>query len=68
MQPDGTLSPGQARAARMLGPLDGKRVPGGCEYCDAYQEVAAVEAGAWSITVRHDDDCPFLAEIEGRRR
>lgn len=66
MQPERHLSAQQARVARVLGPLDGERVPGGCEDCDAYQEVTAVNPGVWSITVHHDDDCPFLAAYEGR--
>lgn len=56
----------QAALARLLRPLDGERIPGGCACCEAYQEVEPLVAGVWSITVRHDDDCPFLAKIEAR--
>ena len=42
----------------ILGPLDGAHIPGGCDHCDAYQTVAPVEAGVWTITVHHDDWCP----------
>jgi len=59
------LSKSQASVARQLGPLDGARIPGGCDHCDAYQAVRAVEAGIWSIGVYHDDGCPILARIEG---
>ena len=44
----------------LLGPLDGARIPGGCEHCNAYQTVRAVSAGVWNITVHHDDWCPVL--------
>ena len=60
------LSPSQAMVARTLGPLEGARVPGGCDYCDACQVVEPVSAGVWSIGVHHDDDCPFLRSLEAR--
>lgn len=62
------LSESQARIARQLGPLDGKRIPGGCDTCDAYQTIDAVEAGVWKISVHHDEWCPTLAAIERRHR
>lgn len=55
-----------ASLARQLGPLDGAEIPGGCECCEAYQTVTPIQRGIWSITVHHDDDCPFLARVEGR--
>jgi hypothetical protein len=51
----------------MLAPLAGKRIAGGCDSCDAYQTVRAVEPGLWTVTVHHDDWCPLLAAIEARR-
>jgi hypothetical protein len=60
------LSPAQAAVARELGPLDGAEIAGGCDHCDAVQTVEPAAAGVWSITVRHDDDCPFLAEYRKR--
>lgn len=45
----------------LLGPLDGARVPGGCDHCDAYQVPAPVSDGVWRISVYHDPDCPVLA-------
>ncbi len=63
----GTLSPVQAQLARVLGPLDGAKIRGGCDHCDAYQVVRPIEAGWWDIGVYHDDDCPFLARIERGR-
>lgn len=54
------LSPSQTRVTEALGPLDGAKIPGGCEQCDAYQTCEPAEAGVWIITVHHDDWCPFL--------
>lgn len=62
------LSESQARIARRLGPLDGERIPGGCETCDAYQTVALATPGVWMTNVHHDDWCPTLAAIERPRR
>lgn len=45
--------------ARILGPLDGARIYGGCAHCDAYQTVHPASAGVWKITVHHDDWCPW---------
>lgn len=60
------LSPIQDDLARTFGPLDGARIPGGCEHCDAYQTVHPAHAGTWLIGVHHDDWCPQLARIEAR--
>ena len=49
----------------ILGPLDGARIPGGCDECDAYQTVSVVEAGVWSCTVHHDEGCPCPAARGG---
>jgi len=61
------LSESQARIAHRLGPLDGERIPGGCETCDAYQTVEPFAAGIWRLIVHHDPGCPTLAELERRR-
>jgi hypothetical protein len=58
MPPD--LSKVQAEAVRAFGPLDGKRIPGGCEKCNAFQVVEPAAAGVWMLNVYHDDACPFL--------
>ena len=50
--------PFRRRLANMLGALDGARIPGGCDHCDAYQTVQPIVAGVWQITVHHDDHCP----------
>lgn len=52
----------------VLGPLDGARLPGGCEHCDAYQTVEnGGHAGLWILNVHHDQGCPFLARVEALR-
>ena len=60
------LSAGQAEGLRQLGPLEGQRIEGGCDHCDAFQTVAPVGPGVWRISVYHAPDCRFLAEHEGR--
>lgn len=63
------LSPAQHRFAEMFAPLDGARLPGGCDSCDAEQSIAtAGTPGVWKLTILHDDDCPVLARHERGRR
>lgn len=52
----------------MLAPLDGARIPGGCDACDAYQVITANAYGAdfHYIAVYHDEDCPVLARKRGQ--
>lgn len=38
----------------------GKRVPGGCEDCDAYQTFEREADGTYAVRVHHDDTCPWL--------
>jgi hypothetical protein len=48
----------------LLAPLDGARIPGGCDDCDAYQIVVATAGGmrgVSAIQIYHDDWCPTLA-------
>jgi len=52
---------------RLLGPLDGARIAGGCDFCDAYQVATPLWDGAWTIAVHHDDWCPWLARRERGR-
>lgn len=51
----------------LLGPLDGARIPGGCDTCDAYQTTQPLTEGVWQLTVHHDDDCTTFATIEANR-
>ena len=46
--------------------LAGLRVPGGCDDCDAYQEVREEQPGITIITVRHDDTCPVYLRMTAR--
>jgi hypothetical protein len=48
----------------VLGPLDGARIPGGCDRCDAYQVPVCIANSVWVIQVCHDDWCPVLAAKE----
>jgi hypothetical protein len=61
----GRLSPEQAALASALGPLDGARIPGGCDSCNAYQTVQPVNGGVWLLAVHHDGWCPVLAQVAG---
>jgi hypothetical protein len=49
-----------------LAALDGARIAGGCDHCDAYQTVHANYWGpnAHRLSIHHDDWCPFLASLE----
>jgi hypothetical protein len=58
-RPRRRLSPVQTEVARVLGPLDGAQVPGGCECCDAYQTVHPQAHGVWVVAVHHDTWCPL---------
>jgi hypothetical protein len=50
----------------VFAPLAGKRIPGGCDRCDAFQTLNAVDPGVWSLTVHHDDWCPVLRAMKAR--
>ncbi len=58
------LSPAQTAALNELGPLDGARIPGGCNQCDATQTVTPAAAGVWVNTVHHEELCSLLASRE----
>jgi hypothetical protein len=40
--------------------LEGREVPGGCDQCNAVQRSVEVMSRVWTLTIAHDDDCPFL--------
>ncbi len=51
-----------------LGALEGLRIPGGCDDCDAYQVVDASHAPIFRLNVCHDERCPsYRAMLEVRR-
>jgi hypothetical protein len=54
------LSSTQQLLDDLLGPLEGLQIPGGCDDCDAYQEVEDQGGSVWMIRVRHDPGCPEL--------
>lgn len=50
------------RLRASLRDLVGRRVPGGCPDCDAYQ-VMAEEDGVFLLAVHHDDTCPSYRQM-----
>lgn len=44
----------------LFGQIEDQPMPGGCDQCDAYQTVVEVTPGVHSLTVHHDDWCPFF--------
>ncbi len=49
----------------LLDSLDGLRIDGGCQQCDADTTMRVDGDGVYVATIRHDDWCPELAR---RRR
>jgi hypothetical protein len=47
--------------------MAGRRIPGGCDDCDAYQEMTK-QHGIYVMTVNHDDTCPTWQQIRARRK
>jgi len=43
---------------QLLGQFIGRRLPGGCDSCDAYQEVIEHEPSIYILRIFHDDWCP----------
>jgi ribosomal protein L37AE/L43A len=50
----------------LLAPLDGRRIPGGCEHCDAYQTVRPMADGIWACVISHDNSCPWYVAYQRR--
>lgn len=49
--------------------LDGARIPGGCDTCDAYQQVVAPADGLPHVTclkIAHDAWCPTYRRMTDR--
>jgi len=38
--------------------IAGHHFPGGCDDCDAYQDMTK-QAGLYVINIHHDDTCPY---------
>lgn len=51
---------GSSPLSSALDAMTGRRLPGGCDDCNAYQTVTQADQGMYVLTVHHDDDCPFL--------
>lgn len=53
-----------ARTESVLTAMTGRRLPGGCDDCDAYQVLSQLPSDTWGslfvLTVHHDDTCPQL--------
>lgn len=47
--------------------LTGRRLPAGCDDCDAYQVVAQQTPGVFLLTVHHDDSCRAYRAMRPRR-
>ena len=51
----------------VLDALTGRRLPGGCDDCHAYQTVVRITDGYYRLNVHHDDTCPtYRAVLRGR--
>jgi hypothetical protein len=59
MTGDASRHPGKSPLRSTRG-LDGRRIPGGCDDCEAYQTVCTSQAPTYRITVHHDDTCAWL--------
>lgn len=51
---------------RLFGPRDGEQIPGGCDFCSAYQTVEPLRRGIWRLAVRHNADCPLYQQRQQR--
>jgi hypothetical protein len=60
------LSAAQSALAAALAPLDGARILGGCDDCDAYQTPVHIGRGAWVLQVFHDGWCPTLRRMRAQ--
>ena len=43
--------------------LAGRRIPGGCDDCDAYQVMTEQADNYFVLAGHHDDSCPFYAGV-----
>ena len=44
----------------VLEPMVGRKLPGGCDDCNAYQVMSRCADGLYVLTVHHDETCPYL--------
>ncbi len=52
--------------ASALDHLAGRRLPGGCDDCHAYQTVEQQAPGVYVLLVHHDDTCPDYRAMRTR--
>jgi hypothetical protein len=55
------------RPSATLDAMTGRPLPGGCDDCDAVQELAQVERGVYVLQIRHDVTCPEYRRIVAQR-
>jgi len=48
-----------ARTTSYLDIMTGRRLPGGCDDCDAFQVMSRHADNLYTLTVHHDPTCPF---------
>jgi len=48
----------------LLASFAGRRVPGGCDDCDAFQQMRKEADGVFVLAVHHGRGCPWLARPE----
>lgn len=48
---------------QLFAALDGAQIPGGCDHCNADQVPSVDAVGILHLTIRHDDDCPWLRAL-----
>ncbi len=46
--------------------LAGRRLPGGCDDCTAYQTIEQQASGVYVLLVHHDDTCPAYRAMPTR--
>lgn len=52
-----------ARPESSLAAMTGRRLPGGCDDCDAYQVLSRCADDLYILAVHHDQTCPHLNEV-----
>lgn len=55
------------KPSAMLDAMAGKRMPGGCDDCDAYQVVTEAAGGVYVLQVHHDATCPEYRRTTGQQ-
>lgn len=61
------MSAPELPAGSALDAMTGRRIPGGCDDCEAYQLLTRQPNDEWGgvyvLAVHHDDGCPFLSGV-----